>query len=87
MSKVLTTLAKPEPYLFSFVDGESVLVVRVIESSHAAAVERFRAMGKAERRRSAVTRLAGRDRDHVVSFAGWFERFLPRFGRSRKSEA
>jgi hypothetical protein len=87
MSEVLTTLAKPEPFLFSFVDGEDVLVVRVVESSHQAAVERFKTMGRAERRRAAVTRLAGRDRDHVVSFTTWFERFLPRFGRSHRSEA
>lgn len=84
---MLITLAKPEPFLFSAIDGESILVVRVVETSREAAVERFRAMGRAERRRAAVTRLAGRDRDHVVSFASWFERFLPRFSHSGKTEA
>lgn len=84
---MLTNLAKPEPFLFSCIDGDRVLVVRVVEASHSAAVRRFQAMTRGERRRAAVSRLSGRDRDHVVTLTSWFERFLPRFGRSGRSQA
>ena len=37
-------LAKPEPFLFSWMDGDHVVVVRVVEVSHPRALARFRAM-------------------------------------------
>lgn len=80
---MLTTLAKPEPYLFSVDDGEHVLVVRVVETSHRAALERFRAMDRGERRRAAVTRIADR-RDSLGSLSEWFDRVLPAFARPRR---
>jgi len=84
---VLTTLAKPEPFLFSWVDGDQAVVVRVVEASHQRAVARFRSMTTTERRKATVTRVAGRDVDHVVRLTSWFERFLPRFGSAGRNQA
>jgi hypothetical protein len=84
---VLTTLAKPEPFLFSWVDGDQAVVVRVVEASHDMAVARFRAMTTTERRKATLARVAGRDVDHVVRLTDWVERFLPRFGLASRSHA
>lgn len=84
---MLTTLAKPEPFLFSWADGDQVVVVRVVEASHAHAVARFRAMSTTERRKATVTRLAGRDTDHMNSLSSWLERMLPRVGLAGRSHA
>lgn len=84
---MLTTLAKPEPFLFSWVDGDQAVVVRVVEASHQRAVARFRAMTTTERRKATLARVTGRDVDHLVRLTSWFERFLPRFGAAGRSRA
>ena len=44
IENVLTTLAKPESFLFSWTDGDHAVVVRIVEASHQRAVARFQAM-------------------------------------------
>ncbi|WP_169507158.1 hypothetical protein [Pleomorphomonas koreensis] len=83
---MLTMLAKPEPFLFSWMDGDHVVVVRVVEVSHQRALARFRAMSTTERRKATVTRREG-DVDHLDRLTGWFERQLPRVGFPRRSHA
>lgn len=73
-----TSFAKPEPYLFSCVDGDQVLVVRVLEMSPNAAVSRFNALTSVERRRLAVSRQA-RGGVQFERLRGWVGRILPRF--------
>jgi hypothetical protein len=84
---VLTTLAKPESFLFSWMDGDHAVVVRIVEASHQQAVARFRAMSTTERRKATVSRVEGHDVDHLERIVEWFERFLPRFGLAGRSHA
>jgi len=78
---------KDEAFLFSCVEGDQLMVVRVLARGHDAAVTRFRSMNAAERRHYAVSRLARRDRDHFIALTSWFERFLPRAGRRNRVSA
>ncbi|SCM78122.1 hypothetical protein KL86PLE_60444 [uncultured Pleomorphomonas sp.] len=87
IENVLTPLAKPESFLFSWMDGDHAVVVRIVEASHQRAVARFRTMSTTERRRATVSRLEGRDVDHLERIGGWLERFLPRFGSAGRSHA
>jgi hypothetical protein len=87
IENVLTTLAKPESFLFSWTDGDHAVVVRIVEASHQRAVARFQAMSTTERRKAIVSRVEGHDVDHLERFAEWFERFLPRLGFAGRSHA
>ncbi|WP_237153408.1 hypothetical protein [Oryzibacter oryziterrae] len=73
-----TSFAKPEPYLFSCVDGDQVLVVRVLEMSPSAAVSRFNALTSVERRSLAVSRQARSRGVQFERLRGWVGRVLPR---------
>ncbi len=84
---MLTPLAKPESFLFSWMDGDHAVVIRIVEASHQRAVARFRAMSTTERRKATVGRIEGHEVDHFERIAGWFERFLPRFGLAGRSHA
>lgn len=77
---MLIQFARPEPYLFTCPDGDHLLVVRVIEASHQAAVSRFRAMSREERRRAAVNHISGPD--HTARLASWLGRRLPGVART-----
>lgn len=87
IENVLTTLTKPESFLFSWIDGDHAVVVRIIESSHQRAVAHFQSMSTTERRRATVSRLEERDVDCFELIGEWFERFLPRFGLAGRSHA
>lgn len=87
IENVLTTLAKPESFLFSWMDGDHAVVVRIVEASHQRAVARFQAMSTTERRKATVSRLEGQDVDHLERIGDWLERFLPRFGFAGRSHA
>ncbi len=84
---MLTSLAKPESFLFSWMDGDHAVVVRIVEASHQRAVARFKAMSTTERRKATVSRIEGHDVDQLERVAEWFERFLPRFGLAGRSHA
>lgn len=87
IENVLTTLTKPESFLFSWMDGDHAVVVRIIEASHQRAVARFQAMSTTERRKATVSRLEGREVDHLERMGEWLERLLPRFGFAGRSHA
>ncbi|SFM55843.1 hypothetical protein SAMN05192571_102255 [Pleomorphomonas diazotrophica] len=87
IENVLTTLAKPESFLFSWVDGDHAVVVRIVEASHQQAVARFRAMSTTERRKAIVGRVEDREIDHLERIGEWLERLLPRFGFAGRSHA
>lgn len=84
---MLTTLTKPESFLFSWMDGDHAVVVRIIEASHQRAVARFQAMSTTERRRAIISRLEEREVDHLERIGDWLERFLPLFGFAGRSHA
>lgn len=87
IENVLTTLTKPESFLFSWMDGDHAVVVRIVEASHQRAVARFQAMSTTERRKATVSRLEGSDVDQLERIGEWFERLLPRFGLAGRSHA
>ncbi len=87
IENVLTTLTKPESFLFSWIDGDHAVVVRIVEASHQRAVARFQAMSTTERRKATVSRLEGNDVDHLERIGEWLERLLPRFGFAGRSHA
>jgi hypothetical protein len=82
-----TSFAKPEPYLFSCVDGDQVLVVRVLEMTPNAAVSRFNALTSVERRRLAVSRQVRSEADSLATLRGWVGRLLPRIARAGQKRA